>query len=115
MKYINSNTIAAFGTGDLSGNLNAGAMRIREFIGFSLFIKWTGTPTGNFKLQVSSDSADTPTNWIDLPGSTQAAGGAAGSYVWNITDSFYSWVRVVYTFAAGTGTVTESSFCGKGN
>ncbi len=76
---------------------------------------WTGTPVGTFKLQGSCDSPPnqnqistsppTITNWTDIT-TTQAAGGAAGNYMWNLADVGYRYARLVYTNASSTGVIT---------
>ncbi len=85
---------------------------------------WTGTPVGNFKLQGSCDSPPNQnqisspdnsviTNWTDIT-ATQAAGGAAGNYMWNIPDVGYRYARLVYTNASSTGLITVAQACVKG-
>lgn len=84
---------------------------------------WTGTPAGNFTIQVSNDIVQTnPTgtdpaanvvNWTTYSGSTQAAGGAAGDFMWVLSDIGYRWVRLTYTRSSSTGTL-NATFCGKG-
>ena len=97
----------------MGANLTSGALNIKDYVGFCFFIKWTGlTVSGTWKLQVSNDSG-TPTNWTDLSGATYVATGP-DSALFIVTSAFYAHVRAVYTRAAGTGTVTEAYFTGKG-
>lgn len=80
----------------------------------SIQLRWTGTPVGNFTIQVSNDlgtqvdgdAAGTPviTNWTTLSGSSQAAGGASGDYLYNFDAIGWLWTRVVYTRTSSTGT-----------
>lgn len=69
---------------------------------FSIQLIWGGTPTGNLKLQASNDGV----NWVDIPGTSLALGGSAGSAILNIDDAFYTQFRVVFTWTLGSGTLT---------
>jgi hypothetical protein len=66
---------------------------------FSIALRWTGTPVGDFQLQVSHDG----TNWQNR-GSTVAAGGAAGDHLFEETEAFFNWARIDYAFGSSTGT-----------
>lgn len=108
---------------DLSGSDQTAAISLKFRRGYSISLSWTGTaPTGDFKLQASNDafrgeSADLENSgatWIDITGSTQAAGGAAGTHVWNVSDAYYQAVRVVYDRTSGTGSCSVDFF-GKGD
>lgn len=76
---------------------------------------WVGTPTGNISVQVSDDmGADSIgtsplgtgiTNWTDVSGSSQPAGGSAGNFGYNLPNIGYKWARLIYTFTSGTGTL----------
>lgn len=89
-------------------------MRIDAMDVFAIFIKWTGTPAGNFNLQCAVDTSDTPSDPVVVSSTTVAAGGAAGSTVWNISGAGYNFVRVAYTSSSSTGTITASKFSTKG-
>jgi len=78
---------------------------------FSVQLVFTGTPDGAFKLQGSNDvgsidAADLDnqdnglTNWTDIT-NTSTNISAAGSLLYNIPDSGYAWVRVVWTANSG--------------
>lgn len=83
---------------------------------------WTGTPVGNFTIEVScDDGALTPsgvptgiTNWSTYTGSTVAAGGADGDFTWLIADLPVKWIRLKYTHTSGTGTL-NARLNGKGD
>lgn len=80
---------------------------------YSIQLVFTGTPAGAFSLQASNDvgnphaTADTQmyatvTHWTDITGSSQVVA-AAGNHMWNVENTGYAWVRVVWT-ASGSGT-----------
>jgi hypothetical protein len=110
----------------MNTTLNSKAMQIQNQLFYAIQIVWTGTPTGTFKLQGSADNSATltaagqvpytPTNWTDIPSSSEAVA-AAGSYMWNESFQAYNFVRVVYTDGSGgssTATITASTFNAKG-
>jgi hypothetical protein len=71
-----------------------------------------GTPTGALKIQASNDagsalSGASPTNWTDITSQTVSVAGA-GTYLIPKVDLCYQWIRVVYTKASGTGTITAN-------
>jgi len=114
MNFNNSSFLNQLSTVVLGANINMPALRIREQIGLSISLNWTGaTAVGSLKLQISNDSVDTPVNWDDLAGTTAAVSGA-GSQTWIVSNAFYAWIRVVYTFTSGTGTITNATFTVKG-
>lgn len=73
--------------------------------GYTYHAVWTGTPVGTLKLQASGDGG---TTWADVPGSSQAAGGAAGNWLWDVNNPNYEQVRFAYVFGSSTGTLTVS-------
>jgi len=96
--------------GDMSGNLTSSIVDVSKINATVFYAKWTGTPTGSIKLQVSIDDV----NWVDLPSSSQATGGAAGDFMWNVTDTNYDKIKLVYTFSSGSGTLNVQAN-GKGS
>jgi hypothetical protein len=82
-------------------------------------LKWTGTPTGTFTVDGSLDynpglpqsgappgGANNGT-WTSLVLSpAPVASGAAGNILLNLNQLAFPWIRVTYTNASGTGTLT---------
>lgn len=109
----------------MNANLVSTPIQLYQMFGYAIQLVWTGTPTGTFKLQASADpvpqgppaSASTmPTHWSDIANSNQAVS-AAGTYMWNIPDAMYNYVRLVYTDTSGglsTAVITVKIFNGKG-
>lgn len=109
----------------LNTTVSSTPMQIYEMYGYSIQVVFTGTPTGTFKLQASNDpvyasnipaGARVVTNWTDIANSMVTVT-AAGDYMWNVTDSMYNFVRVVYTdgsAGASTAVLTVCTFNSKG-
>lgn len=93
--------------------------------GFYIQVSWltAGTPVGTFTLQSCSDPQVGSTilnnpdsslvHWITVPSSSQASSGGASIapsselvLMWNISNAMYHWVRVAYTVATGSITLT---------
>ncbi len=83
---------------------------------------WTGTPVGNFTIETTCDpgmidpldgSVSGLTNWVTYTGSTVAAGGAGGSFIWRFNDIPDAWMRLKYTAGSSTG-VINARFNAKG-
>lgn len=95
-----------------------------HIVDFSIQLVFTGTPGGNFKLQVSNDlgkinatseaeQVSGVTNWTDVADSAQTIS-AAGDHTWAVENAGYRWVRVLWTFTGGSGTLTSARVNGKG-
>lgn len=90
------------------------AVEIQNQDNIGIQLHWTGTPTGAFAFQVSSDyrvdiegNVQNAGNWIALTlnPAIAAAGSADDAYVdFNQLSALY--IRVVYTPSSGTGTLT---------
>lgn len=97
---------------DLSGDDTSAEIDAVSF-GFGMVqLSWTGTPTGNFILQISAgtdsnDSTDTDI-WTDID--TQAAGGAAGTHAFLLNVVHGRKYRVFFDSTSGSGTATVKSF-----
>lgn len=98
----------------MASTINGPDINVNLYQDFSLFVKWSGTPTGTLKLQCSNDVGDSVTDWEDVPGSSVSVAGAAGQQVWNYTRAPFRWVRLVWTASSGSGTFTKVIFNSKG-
>lgn len=105
----------------MNATLNSLAMQIQGCLFYNIQIVYTGTPTGTFKLQGSSDNSATmtaagqvpyqPVHWTDVKDSSQAVT-TSGSVMWNVEWASYNFVRVVYTDSSGgtsTAIITTST------
>ncbi len=77
------------------------AVDVLNFDNHGLQVHWTGTPTGNFEVQVSNDGTTYDTLTFE-PLLAQPAGSASG-YAVNLNQISWKWLRVRYTNASGTG------------
>lgn len=75
----------------------------------SIDVSWTGTPTGEFKVQECLDydvNAPSRATWRDLAfATTILAAGAAGDHQMFLNQVPFYALRVTYTNASGTGTL----------
>lgn len=88
------------------------AIPLDLMLGYAIALTTVSTATGTAKLQASVDGSV----WVDLPNSGETANKAvsgAGSHLWNVSNAFYRQVRVVYTNATNSGTLSIS-FSAKG-
>ena len=100
--------------GDMSGNLTSSGVNLNQVFMFSIQAVFTGAPVGSLKLQISNDDvpvgaagqdpAVNVANWVDYTGSASAVA-SAGNFMWIVSEGGYQWVRVVYTFTSGTGSL----------
>lgn len=111
-----------FAATTMTGTIHSSAIFMAQEWMLSIQAVWTGTPAGNFIIETSCDPGQLDistgfgtgiTNWVTYSGSTQAAGGAAGSFIWRIADFPDRWVRLSYTASGSTGTV-DARFQAKG-
>lgn len=124
MKVYNTQNIIPAGT-VMNHTITSTYYQLRDIYGFCIQVVYTGTPTGTFKLQASADpvplagklSTEPPTHWTDIANSSYSVT-AGGDYMWNVFDSMYNYVRIVYTdTSAGhssTAVITSATINAKG-
>lgn len=96
----------------MNTTITSPAVNLFNIYGYSIQAVYTGVPTGTLKLQASVDpillasdvQPQVPTNWTDVADSDFSIT-SAGIYVWNVTGTFYTFVRLVYIDGSG-GTST---------
>lgn len=103
-KQIVTNTV-------MNTTITSDYYNVQQLFGCAIQAVFTGTPTGDFKLQASADpatsytaSSNTPVNWTDIDTSPYSVS-ASGNYMWNVFDIMYNYIRLVYTDSSG-GTST---------
>ena len=117
---IKNQTLTLDGT-DLEANIVSDPVWIGHIAYYSIQVVFTGTPSGEFKLQASLDDPDanptetTITNWTDITGSEETVT-AAGDLLWNVESAGYNFVRLVWTdtASANPSVITSARFNLKG-
>ena len=98
---------------DMSSNINGPVIDLNLHTLGSITISWTGTPTGEFSIQVSDEVAENASlvsnnSFITINGSVFNATGIAGSENWSFASTYVArYVRFIYKASSGTGTITS--------
>lgn len=90
--------------GDMSGDLASISTNIQYLDFWSFEFVATGSPDGQYDIQVSHDNV----NWVtlDLPVTSAIAGGAPNPVIIANTQVVPEpYIRAIYTFTSGTGTL----------
>lgn len=79
------------------------AIHAKQARTIGLTIIFTGSPTGTFTVEASNDE----TNWIELVFTEGAitAAGSPGSHALTLKEYPYEFIRVLYAFTSGTGSL----------
>jgi hypothetical protein len=104
-----------FAAADASVTQTSAPLIVDHSWGYAIQAVFTGTTTGTLKLQGSCDpgpnanfqAANDPyvVDWTDIANSGAPVTGA-GTVTYDVVKTAYPWVRLVYTPASGTGTIT---------
>ena len=107
----------------LTADWQSPAIWLDSAIVYSLQITFSGTPDGDFSIEMSNDDLDyddiylsgkTITNWTTVGSTTITAPGSADDAGWNVTDCGYKWARLVYTYNTTNGFLDSARFQVKG-
>ena len=109
---------------DLSSNYNSVAIWLGHADSYAIQLVFSGASIeGDFKLQVSNDpgqpsratelTRDDIENWTDLPSSTQSIT-EGGNHMWGAGCAPYRWVRIVWIYTTGAGSLDSVRFNTKG-
>lgn len=123
MRVKNENLIEA-GPLDLSVSQTLRPVWLGHIANFSIQLFFTGTPGGSFTLQASNDPGQIDqagqavqyagvTNWTTVADSAFTVS-AAGDVMWDVQNTGYNWVRVVWTQTSGSGSLTSARAYVKG-
>lgn len=107
MRFLNEKLFDEISVGT---SVNSAAFDLSHIYTVSLHGKSTGAgASGTYKLQVSNQEVTKPsevTEWVDFPSTGSVTVSGAASY-YNSWDAMGArWARVVFTTAAGTGTLS---------
>lgn len=110
------------GSTTVNASFNTGAVFLEHVNHYSVQMVVTSTLAGTVKLQASMDigpklqggydTANAVSNWNDITGATSSVSNGS-PVIFNVSNVGYRWVRVVFTFSSGSGTVVMT-FGGKG-
>jgi hypothetical protein len=106
-------------SGDMSADITSKVTIIQMVSYISYTLIWSGTPVGNFSVEVSNDYSENPGGtvrnagtWVPLTFnvagssvSTVAAGGAAGTGFFDIDGVAAYAIRLSYAATSGSGTL----------
>ena len=111
MAYNLLKPVKIFTAADMSGNLISAVVEIKNQDNIGVQLHWTGTPTGSFSVQISSDheqdingNVQVPGNWVSLPlnPAISASGSGDDAYV-DLNQLSAQYMRVTYTAVSGSG------------
>lgn len=99
--------------GNMSADITSSVTNIEHLDNVAIQLHWTGTPTGDFKVQVSVDyeqdslgNVKVAGNWVDVTLSpAPVAAGIAGDIFIDLNQLAAPWIRVFYDRTGGTGTL----------
>lgn len=92
-------------------NRNSNPYPLYDTYGLAAQAIITGTVAGTLKIQGTcdksqlGDGSDIAANWTDIASSSQNVSNA-GTLIWNLDATYYTFIRFVYTSTSGTGTLT---------
>ncbi len=90
--------------------VNSGTLILDDLMNYSIHVNFSGSDlAGTLKLQAITTTAEfANSDWVDITGSSQAVT-AAASNIWNVIGASYKYVRAVWTYTSGTGTITVTA------
>ena len=106
--FTNYGNVSLF-SGSTAQSVTTGPVFLGNTTGFAFQATTVGI-SGSVQLQASVDngyvtSSDSPTvnNWSSLSGTLQQSSGSTVLY--NVSSAYYPWIRAIFTFNAGTGSL----------
>lgn len=109
-------------SGDMStASITSLASKIEFMDNIGVQLSWTGSPVGNFQIQVSvnhnqdiNGNVITAGTWVPLlfSGVANIASSVGSPIYIDLNQMSAPWIRVVYTKSSGSGTLT-GHICGK--
>jgi hypothetical protein len=109
---VANDTLIPNGPVSLTTSWASEALLLDKIYMASISLVFSGTPSGGFTVQCSNDKSN-PINWTTIDGSLQNIT-AAGDHTYNIEDMGFKYIRVVYTYSGGSGTLESARYTGKG-
>lgn len=107
---IADSTKVIVSAGDMSATINSIGTDLQGTSAYTIQAVYSGSPTGTLKIQISLDrvsEASSVTTWSDYTGSSLSIS-TAGDVIYKVERQGERWVRLVYTFTSGTGTLNAN-------
>ncbi len=110
-------TVIINGT-SLGASFNSNPVSVLYSDNIGIQLVWTGTPTGQFGIEISNTATLSTTGqitggtWTTLTGTYPAPAGSASNGFISLTNICAAFIRVTYTRGSGTGAVT-ATLCAK--
>lgn len=90
-------------SGDMSADLTSNPVTVNQYQTFAVQVSFAGSsPTGTLTLEASNYLNG---DYVTVTNSSQAIS-ADGTHMWNVYGAAYWFIRVKFTRASGTGTMT---------
>lgn len=100
---IKAKQVKVFESVSMAASFNSSSIDILYFREYSATFVFTGSPVGTLKIQGSNDT-DNPDSWVDIENSSSTIT-AAGSILYEVSEVAVSFIRFVYTYTSGSGTI----------
>jgi hypothetical protein len=118
MRVENDNILDDLTGTDMSTDIEGPAISLEHIQGFSVQVKWTGSPLGEILLEASNDvyseaQKANVSNWIQIPNATVDVS-ADDEAFFHVPCAFYRWFRLRFDRISGSGTITLAQFMVKG-
>lgn len=114
MSYNLLRPVALFTNTSMTTDQTSVAVEIKNQDNVGIQITWSGTPEGDFSVQISSDhmqdiegNITVPGHWVTIPldPAISATGAPDDAYI-DLNQMSAQYVRLVYSVTASTGTMT---------
>ncbi len=90
----------------MAASITSDAVKYEWEDNVSIHAVWTGTPTGVLDVQLSLDPVNLGWQSVPFTPTPDAPSGSNGSNWYDITQTAAAYVRLVYTFTSGTGSLS---------
>jgi hypothetical protein len=110
MKGNNMQIVQLIGSTNANSSLTSAFYDLGDNIDYAIQVDFSGSNlAGTLSLQAAIDPSY---GWVDVTDSTQAVINS-DDHVWNVTGAGYRYIRVVWTYASGSGNIQAILFLKK--
>ena len=86
----------------MTATRQSSAADVGQYTHWSMTFVWTDSPVGICTIETSPNLID----WMTINGTSQATGGTSGSLTVNYQGAGHRYLRAVYTYTSGSGSLT---------